>query len=76
MAKPERGGEEFTERFLTSPEVQKRYDKTRETLRRWASDPRTGFPRPVKLGPSDTGQNSWRLSELLAFERRCRAAGG
>jgi hypothetical protein len=60
----------MNEQFLTSVQVQQRYNKTRETLRRWAADPRTHFLIPVKLGPGGIGPNSWRLSELLDWERQ------
>jgi predicted DNA-binding transcriptional regulator AlpA len=69
-------GERPGERFLSSPEVEKRYNKTRETLRRWTNDPRVNFPKPIKFGPSDRGPNSYALSELAAFDRDRAARSG
>lgn len=51
--------------YLSDKQVGERYGASRWTPWRWAKDPSTGFPQPVKLGP---GMTRWRLSDLEAWE--------
>ena len=54
------------ERFLNSREVRRRYSVTEMSIWRWVRDEKIAFPAPTKLG----SWNYWRLSDLIAWERR------
>ena len=62
---PQNPQQQQTEQYLRDTQVCKRYNVHRGTPWRWASDPSTGFPKPISLSPRVT---VWALSELLAFE--------
>ena len=52
--------------FLSAKEIKKRYSNPSDmTLARWQDDPKTLFPKPVKVGR----HNFWPLSKIIAFER-------
>lgn len=52
--------------YLSVRHVADRFDVSPNSIWRWtANNPE--FPKPIKLGP---GCTRWRLSDLLAFERR------
>ena len=58
---------EAEEKFLPAPRVLDRYSVSQMTLHRWLKNPEMGFPVPTYFGR----YRYWRLSELLAYERRC-----
>lgn len=67
------------ERFLSVQELMARYHVGRRTIFAWENDPRSDFPRPIRLGADPAkAKKFYALSELEAFERRCaskRVAG-
>jgi predicted DNA-binding transcriptional regulator AlpA len=60
------------DRFLTGPEVDRRYSRSAMTRWRWSKDATLGFPVPMKIN----GRLLYRLSELEAWERRMAAMSG
>jgi predicted DNA-binding transcriptional regulator AlpA len=54
------------EQYLREKQVRARYCIAKSTLWRWAKDEKSGFPRPIKLGPK---VSAWSLSSLEAYER-------
>jgi predicted DNA-binding transcriptional regulator AlpA len=60
------------DRFLTGPEVDRRYSRSAMTRWRWSKDATLGFPVPMKVN----GRLLYRLSELEAWERRMAATSG
>jgi len=54
------------QKFLPARMVLERYGVTSMTLWRWIHDGRLNFPPPVYI----RGFRYWRLSDLLAWERR------
>ena len=60
------------DRFLTGPEVDRRYSRSAMTRWRWSKDAALGFPVPMKVN----GRLLYRLSELEAWERRMAAQSG
>lgn len=58
--------------YLRLADVRARYRVSGSTIWKWASDPKSGFPKPYKLGPNTT---VWELEKLLAFEASRRAGG-
>jgi predicted DNA-binding transcriptional regulator AlpA len=61
-----------TERYLTGPDVDKRYGRSSQSRWRWSKDPELGFPKPLKI----KGRNLYKLAELEAWEVRLAAASG
>lgn len=59
--------------FLRLHEVSKRYSVSDTTIRNWASEPSTGFPKPVRVGVNVT---AWRLSDLQNYENSLKQIGG
>ncbi len=59
-----------TEKYLTGPDVDKRYGRSSQTRWRWQNDPELGFPKPIKV----KGRTLFKLSELEEWERRMAAA--
>lgn len=55
-------------RYMTGPEVRKRYSVTAQTLIKWTRDERLGFPKPLTI----RRRNFWRPDELDAFDQRQR----
>lgn len=52
--------------YLPSGAVRKRYGNvSQQWIERRLADPKSSFPKPVKLGGT---HNFWRLSDLLAWE--------
>jgi len=58
-----------TKRYLTGPEVDRRYGRSSQSRWRWSKDPELGFPKPLKI----QGRCFYRLSDLEEFERRMAA---
>ncbi|QTN34842.1 helix-turn-helix transcriptional regulator [Cognatishimia activa] len=56
--------------YLSSNQVQERYQISRSSLYRWQDEPSIGFPRPVKVGH----RILWRDSDLDAFDARLAGA--
>jgi predicted DNA-binding transcriptional regulator AlpA len=71
-----RSDAEPTKRFVPTAAVLKRYNRCRETIRRWQNDPRVDFPKPVKLGPGDRGPNSYVENELDDYDERAAKRSG
>lgn len=59
-----------TKKFLTGPEVDRRYSRTYQSRWRWSKNPDLGFPKPLKIN----GRSLYKLSELEEWERRMAAA--
>jgi hypothetical protein len=59
-----------TERYLTGPEVDRRYRRSSQSRWRWSKDPELGFPKPLKI----KRRFVYRLRDLEEFERRMAAA--
>jgi predicted DNA-binding transcriptional regulator AlpA len=57
---------EADEIYLPAARVRRRYNITDMGLYRWVSDEDREFPKPMYIGE----RRYWRLSELIAFERR------
>lgn len=55
---------ETSETYLSDNQLAKRYDVSRVTIWRWASQGR--LATPVKLSP---GCTRWRMSDVLEFEK-------
>jgi predicted DNA-binding transcriptional regulator AlpA len=54
----------MTEKLLPGKKVRERYGVSDQTIWRWLHDPKSGFPKPVRI----QGRRYWRLEQLLAFE--------
>lgn len=59
-----------TEKYLTAPQVRKRYNITDMTLWRWLQNPDLSFPRPIAINR----RRYFVEADLVAWER-ARAAG-
>ncbi len=60
--------------YLRLAGVRKRYNGvSSSTIWRWSSDPKSGFPQPIKLSP---GETVWPLASLQAWEASRAAQGG
>lgn len=57
--------------YLRLADMRARYRVSGSTIWKWAADPKSGFPKPVKLGANTT---AWCLAELLAWEAARQAA--
>ena len=57
------------EKYLTGPEVDKRYGRSSQSRWRWLNDPELGFPQPLKI----KGRLFFRLRDLEEWERRMAA---
>tara|TARA_R110001599_G_C11780421_1_gene612445 strand:- start:259 stop:444 length:186 start_codon:yes stop_codon:yes gene_type:complete len=53
------------ERYVSTSELCKRYDRSRDTLLRWQKA--KGFPKPVIQG-GHGAESRWRESDLKAWE--------
>ena len=62
-----------TPAYLRLADMRARYRVSGSTIWKWAADPRSGFPKPIKLGANTT---VWRLSDLLKWEDEQAAKGG
>lgn len=58
------------ERYLSAPQVQKRYGITDMTLWRWLQNPELSFPRPIYINR----RRYFDEADIIAWERQ-RAAG-
>jgi predicted DNA-binding transcriptional regulator AlpA len=58
-------------KYLTRPQVQKRYHRTRMTIYRWENDPNMGFPKPIVIN----GRTYHEETQLDDFDRS-RLKGG
>lgn len=58
--------------YLRLADVRARYRVSGSTIWKWASNPQSGFPKPVKLGANTT---AWPLGKLLDWEAS-RLSGG
>lgn len=56
--------------FISSNQVQARYNISRSSLYRWPDNPAIGFPKPVKIGH----RILWREADLEAFDARIAAS--
>ena len=54
------------EKFLSGPEVDKRYGRSAQTRWRWCRDPALGFPKPIRI----KNRLFFRLRDLVEWERR------
>ena len=59
-----------TEKFLTGPEVDKRYGRSSQSRWRWGKDAELGFPKPIKI----RGRCFYRLREIEEWERMIATA--
>jgi hypothetical protein len=59
-------------KYLTGPQVDRRYNVTSQSRWRWSKDPTLNFPTPLKI----KGRTFYSISELEEFERRLAAASG
>ena len=51
-------------KYLGTPSVAERYDRTVRTVQRWLVAPPAGFPKPVK----HNGRWLWSLDDLDAYD--------
>lgn len=51
--------------FVSDKQLAERYGVHRATIWRWASDPDSGFPGPVRLSQSCT---RWSMGQVLEWE--------
>lgn len=56
-------------RYLTGPDVRKRYGVTAQTLIKWVKDEALNFPKPLSI----RRRNFWHPEELDAFDQRQRS---
>jgi predicted DNA-binding transcriptional regulator AlpA len=56
--------------YLRLRDLRLRYRVSASTIWKWAANPQSGFPKPVKLGANTT---AWCLTELLAWEASRKA---
>ena len=59
--------------YLRLTDMTARYRVSGSTIWKWAANPLSGFPKPVKLGANTT---VWRLTDLLKWEEEQAAKGG
>lgn len=59
-------------KYLTGPQVEQRYQRTRMTIYRWENDPEMGFPKPIVIN----GRKYHEETQLDAWDqaRICGAA--
>ncbi|KAA9354263.1 DNA-binding protein [Ochrobactrum quorumnocens] len=55
-------------RYLTGPDVKKRYGVSAQTLIKWVKDENLGFPKPLKI----RRRNFWHPDELDGFDETRR----
>lgn len=58
--------------YLSSHQVQARYQISRSSLYRWMEDAEIRFPKPLKIGH----RVLWCSEDLSAFDSRLRQAAG
>jgi predicted DNA-binding transcriptional regulator AlpA len=58
------------EKYLTGPDVDRRYGRSSQSRWRWSKDPELAFPTPLKI----KGRNFYRISDLEEWEARLAAA--
>jgi prophage regulatory protein len=54
-----------TPAYLRLADMRIRYRVSGSTIWKWAADPNSTFPKPIKLGANTT---VWRLADLLKWE--------
>lgn len=52
------------QRYLSDKNLTVRYSVSRATIWRWAADPESTFPRPIKFN----GATRWRLEDCERWE--------
>jgi predicted DNA-binding transcriptional regulator AlpA len=59
---------EADEVYLTGPQLKLRFGGVTDfTLHRWLNHKTLDFPKPIYIGT----KRYWRLSDLVAYERKC-----
>ena len=61
--------------LLRVDEVTKLVNVTRPSLYRWLRDPRSTFPKPIKVGRGRTGAVRWKRDEIVAWIESCPRTG-
>lgn len=56
-------------RYMTGPDVRKRYGVSPQTLIKWVKDETLNFPKPLSI----RRRNFWHPEELDAFDQRQRS---